>query len=51
MDQLYYYIDQNFADQPFWVEMNELKPIQSVRADMENKTNGAVTKYTIWFTP
>lgn len=51
LDQERRIIDQNSVGQPFVVKMTELRPIESVKVDMLNKTNGAATVYTIRMFP
>jgi hypothetical protein len=51
MDSEQRYIDQNFEDQIFDVVMTDLQPMTSVSIDFQNKTNGAITKYTISIVP
>lgn len=46
-----FYIDENFEDEKFIVEMTQLKPISSIIIEHENKTNGAETAIIITIVP
>ena len=51
MDSQFRYIDQNFDDEKFYVEMTKILPITSVTVLNTNKTNGAQSRYIITIVP
>ena len=51
MDSQFRYIDQNFDDEKFSVQMTKILPITSVTVENTNKTNGAESRYIITIVP
>ena len=51
MDSQFRYIDQNFDDEKFFVQMTKILPITSVTVINTNKTNGAPSRYIITIVP
>lgn len=51
LDEDFKKIDQNFEDQQFSIEMNEIKDIDSVKVNQVSGVNGAITSYIISVVP
>jgi hypothetical protein len=51
MDSQFRYIDQNFDDEKFFVQMTKILPITSVLVKHTYKTNGAESRYIITIVP